>query len=1048
MIKRISLFIIMGLVLVGLTSCVVTPPTDPTNKETYTVTFVYEIGGREETVEVESGSKVLEPEKPLKDGEDFIGWYLAKTKWDFENDTVSKNITLIAKFEPHTHEYIDGLCSCGKEEGVVKTYTITFDTDGGSAISSIDVLEGTEIILPTDPTKEGYKFLGWDKEVPELMPSHNIELKALWEINTYTIRFSTGAGTKIETMTLEYGAKINVPEDPTRIGYDFDGWDKEFPETMPAKNLTFVAVWKGQTKTITFELNGGLVEGELPQSFVVGTATNLPTPSKDGYVFDGWFTNPEFTGSSINRITASTLTDVAVYAKWSKEPIKVTYILNGGNWQYSTREEMEEDFLTDAMEWAGITAKPDGMVQGAGATQVGFANKFSAIYGFFKDAKYQSKWAWLKEYIINATSNVSSKGYLESGNEAFWRYSLGAFIFQEFRSSYPITEDYTEDNAANGFWELLSEKSESKFDIEADGSLKTPTRIYYVFEGWYANPEFTGDKVTSATDTITLYAKWVEETPVDSISITNKIENIDRFKTHQLTWELNPVNAAIKSVEFSSSNEEVAIVDDKGLITFLNNGVVTIRVKSLSPSGVTDQVTIKVSSPDHFDVSYETTSYAVVGEAIKLNAEYIKRDESRENIVFSSLNLDIAEVDSEGNVKALKEGLATIRASLEADASVYFDFVVTVLPSTLSDAEQFIVDAHESNVFERYDLGIGAGTPVYYADIFGSISKMIFNYDAVWQDDYLEACLKNGQYSTGMNGVEFVVVHYTAGMTKGSNAAATAAYFSRAEGVSAHFCTGNDGIFQTLNLEDRGWHAGDGASATFEWNATGVKWNESDPKWPVWGISSDSMFTINGVKTSIKVPYKDQRGNEGYVTDAKWLNDQGFAFKIVDGEYYMGTTWWCYSNVYEGRICSRGGNKHGIGIESAVDFGSDLWYTWQVTAKLVAQLMIKFNLDITRVVGHHFFAAKDCPQPLLENDLEIWWEFIDLVEAEYDALTKYKDYTFELNIKNGSTTINEFGRVTSQPEFSEIVTYEVIISNGTTTETVTLATMVPGQYTK
>ena len=102
------------------------------------------------------------------------------------------------------------------------------------------------------------------------------------------------------------------------------------------------------------------------------------------------------------------------------------------------------------------------------------------------------------------------------------------------------------------------------------------------------------------------------------------------------------------------------------------------------------------------------------------------------------------------------------------------------------------------------------------------------------------------------------------------------------------------------------------------------------------------------------------------------------------GQYYMGTTWWCYSQVAEGRICSKGGNLNSIGIESAVNPESNLWYTWQRTAQLVAKLMLENDLDITRVKGHHFYSAKDCPQPLLENDLEIWWKFIEMVEHEYD----------------------------------------------------------------
>lgn len=129
----------------------------------------------------------------------------------------------------------------------------------------------------------------------------------------------------------------------------------------------------------------------------------------------------------------------------------------------------------------------------------------------------------------------------------------------------------------------------------------------------------------------------------------------------------------------------------------------------------------------------------------------------------------------------------------------------------------------------------------------------------------------------------------------------------------------------------------------------------------------------------------------------------------------------------EGRICSKGGNLNSIGIESAVNPESNLWYTWQRTAQLVAKLMLENDLDITRVKGHHFYSAKDCPQPLLENDLEIWWKFIEMVEHEYDMLTKYKDYQFTFELDTETTAVNNNGRVVEQPLYTEVVTYTVTI---------------------
>ena len=127
-------------------------------------------------------------------------------------------------------------------------YTITFDTAGGSEIAPITQDYGTEITAPADPTRKGYTFKGWDKEIPETMPAENMTVKAQWEINQYTITFDTNGGSEIAPITQDYGTEITAPDNPTRKGYTFRGWDREIPKTMPAENITITARWKDTEK--------------------------------------------------------------------------------------------------------------------------------------------------------------------------------------------------------------------------------------------------------------------------------------------------------------------------------------------------------------------------------------------------------------------------------------------------------------------------------------------------------------------------------------------------------------------------------------------------------------------------------------------------------------------------------------------------------------------------------------------------------------------------------------------------------------------------------
>ena len=166
-------------------------------------------------------------------GHTFKGWY------DNENLTGSP-VTAIGGAETGNKEY------WAKWE--INQYTITFDTNGGSEIAPITQDYGTEITAPDNPTRKGYTFKGWDKEIPETMPAENITVKAQWEINQYTITFDTNGGSEIAPITQDYGTEITTPDNPTRKGYTFKGWDKEIPETMPAENITITARWRDTEK--------------------------------------------------------------------------------------------------------------------------------------------------------------------------------------------------------------------------------------------------------------------------------------------------------------------------------------------------------------------------------------------------------------------------------------------------------------------------------------------------------------------------------------------------------------------------------------------------------------------------------------------------------------------------------------------------------------------------------------------------------------------------------------------------------------------------------
>ena len=882
------------------------------------------------------------------------------------------------------------------------------------------------------------------------------------------------AGNVITDLEVIKAKMLNVKEYGTALA--------EAPQLGDAEMVEFY--------TISYELEEGKVSGLVTEYTRLSKEIVLPEPTKTNHQFMGWFIGEE----QVTSITNERRGNLVVTAKWKVlegEVYKIEYVFDKGEWtsrEAVSREEVVDALFTDYYNWA-----------------VKYNNYTGTYEAFCKgsDGKYQSGY-WYTS-INGCMRNPNSKAVDESGeNKYFWNTPEYYYKWSAFFAAFDVAMKQV--NASQSFytdtyaamirvyqfadWSSTGQKyfeshleafyKATQIPTEGASSYRGGQIVKLIelkhesglkFLGWYDNPEFTGNPITqvSATDTgdKKFYAKWEEEVLATEIVVSNEITEIKRFETYQLVWSFNPANTVDKRVELSSSNPDVLSVSATGLLTAHTTGKAIITIKALGGSKLVKNMEIEVYADDYFHISYDTESYMAIGEAIKLNAEFIKRDGSKSEYTWSSLNDDIATVNDKGVVSGVAAGVATIRVSVVGNDAAYIDFVVTVLPSELSTALQSVVDAHESNIFTRHDLLIG-GT--YTSDIYGSISKILFEDYAV-NNTYLAAGNANTQNHGGTKtSTEFITVHYTGNMASGATAAANANYFVSNSDVSIHYVTGNDGIFHCLDDDKVAFHAGDG-SREANWLPTGVNYTGTDLIKDLMSIkvtaSDDAYYEINGQKTIIKIPatydYKGRGTDHTFNADGtitthmssaanrtgdieSFFNAMGFRFKVVDGQYYMNETWWNYSQIYEGRICSVGGNRNSIGIESAVNNGTDLWYTWQKTAQLVAHLMVENDLDITRVVGHHFYTAKNCPQPLLENDLEIWNKFISLVQSEYEKITTNKDVTYELVCN--SELVDNHGRIVKVGTNAQVITYTVKVTVGGVEQEITLASAVNGIYSK
>ena len=253
--------------------------------------------------------------------------------------------------------------------GGATSYTLTFDTNGGSAIAPITQDYGTAITAPADPTKTGYTFAGWTPAIPATMPAENMTIKAKWTVNQYTLTFDTNGGSTIAPITQDYGTAITTPADPTKTGYTFAGWTPAIPTTMPAENMTIKAKWTVNQYTLTFDTNGGSTIAPITQDY--GTAITAPAdPTKTGYTFAGWTPAIPATMPAENlTVTAQWRYNSGGSSGYSYYTIKTTAGAGGSispSGSVSVREGRDQTFtITPDKSYAVSNVKIDGKSIGA-----------------------------------------------------------------------------------------------------------------------------------------------------------------------------------------------------------------------------------------------------------------------------------------------------------------------------------------------------------------------------------------------------------------------------------------------------------------------------------------------------------------------------------------------------------------------------------------------------------------------------------------------------------------------------------------------------------
>ena len=517
--------------------------------EAYTTTYNYngaDGGTRPVSNGYNPGGTAITLPTPTKTGYTFGGWYS-------DSNLTSSIGAAGASYSPTSSGTVYA-------KWTANTLTVTYNSNGGSSVTAGSTTTGGTIATaPTDPTKTGYTFAGWFTDsgltTQAVFPNFvhgqtaNFTLYAKWTANTLTVTYNSNGGSTVADGTTTSGGTItSAPTAPSKTGYAFAGWFTDsglttqavFPNFVHGQtsNFTLYAKWTAATYTLTYVYNGATSGNSTPSAGYTtgGSAIALPTPSKTGYTFAGWFADSGLQNSVSGNQTPSA--DATLYASWTANSLTVTYNSNGGstvsNGSTTTGGTMTSapaDPIQTGFTFAGWYTD-SGLT-----TQAVFPN---FVHGQTSNFTLYAKWSantLTVTYNSNGGSAVSNGSTTTGGTMASAPadptkagYSFAGWFTNAGLTTQAVFPNFVHGQTAN--FTLYAKWSANTLTVTynsnggsavSNGSTTTagtissapvsPTKIGYDFAGWFTNAGLTTQAVFpnfvhGQTSNFTLYAKW------------------------------------------------------------------------------------------------------------------------------------------------------------------------------------------------------------------------------------------------------------------------------------------------------------------------------------------------------------------------------------------------------------------------------------------------------------------------------------------------------------------------------------------------------------
>ena len=277
-----------------------------------------------------TGGTLANPGAPSRAGYTFTGWFAASSGGSAlafpYSPSGSSNITLYAQWTADSH-------------------TVTYDSKGGTAVTSGSYLTDGSLTAPSSPTKTGYTFAGWSATDggPAVTFPYSpgvvtpISLYAVWTADSHNVTFDSKGGSSVTSSTFLSGGNVSQPTAPTKSGYTFAGWSAtdggtavSFPYSPGVfTDITLYALWTANSQSVTFDEQGGSSVSDTTWT-TGGTVSNPGSPTRTGYTFTGWFVASSG-GSAISfPYSPSGSASITIYAQWTADSHTVTFDSKGG----------------------------------------------------------------------------------------------------------------------------------------------------------------------------------------------------------------------------------------------------------------------------------------------------------------------------------------------------------------------------------------------------------------------------------------------------------------------------------------------------------------------------------------------------------------------------------------------------------------------------------------------------------------------------------------------------------------------------------------------